>query len=151
VCEAVQALRDQGHEAVEGAVLPKAQSVRATGHDARKREYRWEERMFWNVYYVNGAFLDSDKAFEVLSGMRTAELRLLAKCINTVVLAKCLATHPMINVHCNAVDKHPNGPLRESMMRLGLPAPLFTIDFEGPPRHPEKLTLEQMKRLFDGL
>jgi O-acetylhomoserine/O-acetylserine sulfhydrylase-like pyridoxal-dependent enzyme len=135
----------------ERMFLPKGQSVRATGHDAREREYRWDETMFWNVYYVKGAFLDSDKAFEVLSGMRTAELRLLAKCINTVVLSKCLAAHPMINVHCNAVDGHPNGPLRESMMRLGLPAPLFTIDFEGSPRHPEKLTREQMKRLFDGL
>ena len=23
----------------------------------------WNETMFWNVYYVKGAFLDSDKAF----------------------------------------------------------------------------------------
>jgi O-acetylhomoserine/O-acetylserine sulfhydrylase-like pyridoxal-dependent enzyme len=135
----------------ERMFLPKGQSVHATGHDGCEREYRWEETMFWNVYYVKGAFLDSDKAFEVLSGMRTAELRLLAKCINTVVLARCLASHPMINVHCNAAPGHPNAPLRESLMRLGLPAPLFTIDFDGSARDPKKLTREQMKRLFDGL
>ena len=135
----------------ERMFLPKGQSVRATGHDGREREYRWDETMFWNVYYVKGAFLDSDKAFEVLSGMRTAELRLLAKCINTIVLARCLALHPMINVHCSAVPGHPNGALREQILHLGLPAPLFTIDFEGNPARPLRLPRERLKRLFDSL
>ena len=40
--------------------------------------------LFWNVYYVKGAFLNADAAFEVLQGMRTLEVRMLAKCINTL-------------------------------------------------------------------
>jgi len=114
----------------ERMFMPKGATVRCAGHDGVEREYRWDETMFWNVYYVKGAFLDSDKAFEVLSGMRTVELRILAKCINTIVLAQVLAQHPMINVHCSAVPGHANAKLREQLMTLGLPAPLFTIDFE---------------------
>ena len=130
----------------ERMFLAKGQTVKARGHDGAEREYPWNETLFWNVYYVKGAFLDADKAFEVLSGMRTVELRLLGKCINTIVLAKALALHPGINVHCPALDDHPNAPLRERCMRLGLPAPLFTIDFE-------RLTLppERLKRFFDNL
>ena len=135
----------------ERMFLPKGQSVRATGHDGREREYAWDETMFWNVYYVKGAFLDADKAFEVLSGMRTMELRVLQKCINTIVLARCLALHPMINVHCSAVQGHPNGALREKLMTLGLPAPLFTIDFEGTPRNPHRLERYRLQRLLDSL
>lgn len=135
----------------ERMFLPKGQSIRATGHDGVEREHRWDETMFWNVYYVKGAFLDSDKAFEVLSGMRTAELRLLTKCINTIVLARCLARHSLINVHCNAAPNHPNSTLRETLMHLGLPAPLFTIDFEGGRGRQQGLTRAQLKRLFDGL
>ena len=96
----------------------------ATGHDGRERNYTWDETLFWNVYYIKGAFLDSDKAFEVLTGMRTTELRLLAKCINTIVLARCLALNPMINVHCSAVAGNRNSELREQLLTLGLPAPL---------------------------
>ena len=135
----------------ERMFLPKGQSVRATGHDGQEREYRWDETMFWNVYYVKGAFLDSDKAFEVLSGMRTLELRVLQKCINTIVLARALALNPMINVHCSAVAGHPNGPLRERLMTLGLPAPLFTIDFQGSPAHPLRLDKWRLQRLLDSL
>ena len=51
----------------------------------------WNETMFWNVYYVKGAFLDAEKAFEVINGMRTLELRMLQKCIGTRVLAGVLA------------------------------------------------------------
>ncbi|HKZ74394.1 MAG TPA: aminotransferase class I/II-fold pyridoxal phosphate-dependent enzyme [Steroidobacteraceae bacterium] len=135
----------------ERMFLPKGHIVRASGHDGRTREYRWDETLFWNVYYVKGAFLDSDKAFEVLSGMRTAELRLLAKCINTIVLARCLAAHPLINVHCSAVPGHPNGELRARLMALGLPPPLFTVDFEGRADRPLQLGRERLKRLFDNL
>ena len=135
----------------ERMFLPKGQIVRATGHDGRERQYAWEETMFWNVYYVKGAFLDADKAFEVLSGMRTLELRVLQKCINTIVLARSLALHPMINVHCSAVEGHPNGALREELMTLGLPAPLFTVDFEGTPRNPQRLERHRLQRLLDSL
>ena len=52
------------------------------------------------------------------------------KCINTLVLARALARHPAINVRCSAVEGNENYALRERLMFLGLPAPLFTIDFE---------------------
>ncbi len=135
----------------ERMFLPKGAVIRGTGHDGREREYRWDETMFWNVYYIKGAFLDSDKAFEVLSGMRTTELRLLAKCINTIVLARCLALNRMINVHCAAVPGNRNAALTAQLMKVGLPAPLFTIDFEGSPAAPLKLPKERLKRLFDSL
>jgi O-acetylhomoserine (thiol)-lyase len=131
--------------------MPKGGSLVATGHDGRERHYTWEETLFWNVYYVKGAFLDSDKAFEVLTGMRSAELRLLAKCINTIVLARCLALNPFINVHCSAVAENRNSSLRATLMTLGLPAPLFTIDFEGTANHPQRLSRDRLKRLFDSM
>jgi O-acetylhomoserine (thiol)-lyase len=135
----------------ERMFMPKGTAARAIGHDGIERLYSWEETLFWNVYYVKGAFLDSDKAFEVLSGMRTTELRLLAKCINTIVLARCLALNPMINVRCAAVPGDRNFPLTESLMKLGLPAPLFTLDFEGSAAHPLKIGRDRLKRLFDSL
>jgi len=135
----------------ERMFLPKGASARSVGHDGREREYQWNETLFWNVYYVKGAFLDADKAFEVLSGMRTAELRILAKCINTIVLARCLALNPLINVHCAAVPDNRNSALTARLMRLGLPAPLFTIDFEGTATTPNKLKREHLKRFFDSL
>ena len=105
---------------------------------------RWNETLFWNVYYVKGAFLNADAAFEVLQGMRTLELRMLAKCINTEILARFLDAHPAIRVHCNAVETNDNAPLCREQMFLGLPAPLFTIDMEGVPR-------EAFQRFFDNL
>ncbi len=47
----------------------------------------WDQTMFWNVYYVKGAFLNADAAFEVMQGMKTLPLRMLQKCINTQILA----------------------------------------------------------------
>lgn len=135
----------------ERMFLGKGDTARAKGHDGREREHKWDESMFWNVYYIKGAFLDSDKAFEVLSGMRTIELRLLAKCINTIVLARALAMHPLINVNCPALEGHPNAPLREKLMTLGLPAPLFTIDFEGSAKQPLNLEKDHLKRFLDSL
>jgi len=136
----------------ERMFLPKGDTVRARGHDGREREHRWDETLFWNVYYVKGAFLDSDKAFEVLSGMRTAELRLLAKCINTIVLARALALHPLINVHCAAIPGHRNAGLSAQGMTLGLPAPLFTIDFEkSGGAAGGGVSRALMKRFFDNL
>ena len=119
-----------------------------TGPDGKTRTVNWDETLFWNVYYVKGAFLDADKAYEVINGMRTLELRMLAKCITTTVLARALAAHPAINVNCSAVPGHPNARLREANMFLGLPAPLFTIDFEPKPR-PEALPRAAFKAFFD--
>lgn len=95
-----------------------------------KGEPGWDETLFWNVYYVKGAFLEADKAFEVLSGMKTLEMRMLKKCINTTILARWLARHPAIAVQCSALPDHPNHALAQAQSYLGLPAPLFTIDFE---------------------
>ena len=47
-------------------------------------------------------------------------------------------------VHCNAVRGNPNSPLREKLMFLGLPAPLFTIDMPTVPR-------AAFQRFFDNL
>jgi O-acetylhomoserine (thiol)-lyase len=116
----------------ERMFIPKGDTVTAPGPDGRPRSYRWDESLFWNVYYVKGAFLDADKAFEVINGMRTVELRIINKCINTMVLARSLARHPAINVRCSAVEGNENFALRERHMFLGLPAPLFTLDFETP-------------------
>jgi O-acetylhomoserine/O-acetylserine sulfhydrylase-like pyridoxal-dependent enzyme len=114
----------------ERMFLPKGETVTAPGPDGRPVTYRWDETLFWNVYYVKGAFLDADKAFEVINGMRTVELRVLQKAINTMVLAQALAAHPAIGVRCGAVEGNENYHLRERQMFLGLPAPLFTIDFD---------------------
>ena len=135
----------------ERMFIPKGESVTAPGLDGKPRAHRWDETLFWNVYYVKGAFLDTDKAFEVLSGARTLESRVLGKCINTIVLAELLAAHPAINVHCNAAPGNPNAPLRQRLMRLGLPAPLFTIDFEATNGGGDGVSRDQLKKLFDRL
>ena len=104
----------------------------------------WRDTMFWNVYYVKGAFLNADSAFEVIQGMRTLDVRMLAKCINTQILAQFLDTHPQITVHSNALDNHPNAALREKLLFLGLPSPLFTIDME-------QISHDAFHRFFDSL
>ncbi len=104
----------------------------------------WQQTMFWNVYYVKGAFLAADLAFEVMQGMRTLEVRMLAKCINTVILARFLDAHPSINVHCNALPEDDNAEAMRGQHFLGLPAPLFTIDIDGVSR-------VAFQRFFDSL
>lgn len=135
----------------ERMFIPKGESVKALGADGQSRVYRWDETLFWNVYYVKGAFLDADKAFDVMNGMRTLELRMLQKCINTMVLARVLAAHPQINVHCAAVPTDPNHLLAARLLFLGLPAPLFTIDFEPRAGAAPWLDPQIFKRFFDCL
>ena len=134
----------------ERMFMPKGDEATITGVDGKPEHLHWEDTMFWNVYYIKGAFLDSEKAFEVMNGMRTFELRMVQKCINTVVLAKLLNMHPAINVNCPIIDGHENAPLREKQLYLGLPAPLFTIDFEGNKSHPA-VEKSAFKRFFDSL
>ncbi|MEZ4601573.1 MAG: aminotransferase class I/II-fold pyridoxal phosphate-dependent enzyme [Syntrophotaleaceae bacterium] len=134
----------------ERMFLPKGESAVIDGPDGRPQTIPWEETLFWNVYYVKGAFLDADKAFEVLNGLRTLEGRILQKGINTLVLTRILDRHPDINVHSPALEDHPNGPLREKLMFLGLPAPLFSIDFEGKKGRPP-VPRDAFKRFFDSL
>ena len=104
----------------------------------------WNETMFWNVYYVKGAFLNADAAYEVIQGMRTLGVRMLTKCINTRILARFFDSHPSIRVHCNELADDENSELRERLLFLGLPAPLFTIDIDGVPG-------DAFQRFFDSL
>ena len=115
----------------ERMFIPKNDSISTTDLSGRKVTYQWNDTLFWNVFYVKGAFLDADKAFEVITGSRTLDLRMLRKAISTTVLAKFLASHPLIHVKCNALEEDENAPIRKRVLRLGLPAPLFTIDFEA--------------------
>ncbi len=134
----------------EDMFLPKGASVTVTRAGGRTATVRWDETLFWNVYYIKGAFLDADKAYEVINGMRTLELRMLAKCITTIVLANALAAHPRIRVNCSAVEGHPNARLRRENLFLALPAPLFTIDFE--PKHGEEpIPIDAFRAFFDLL
>jgi len=133
----------------ERMFIPKGDEITAPGADGQPRTYRWDESMFWNVYYVKGAFLDADKAFEVISGMRTVELRVINKAINTHVLANALSSHPGINVHCGAVPGNENYELCQRHMLLGLPAPLFTIDLETD--QGRRIGREAFQRFFDCL
>lgn len=135
----------------ERMFIPKGEEVTVAGLNGRPVTIRWDETLFWNVYYIKGAFLDADKAYEVINGMRTLELRMLSKCIGTIVLARALAAHPGINVNCSAVPGNPNSPLREAHMFLGLPAPLFTFDFEPKSAGMTPIDRQAFKRFFDCL
>jgi cystathionine beta-lyase/cystathionine gamma-synthase len=115
--------------------IPKGQS--AGGKD-------WRQSLFWNVYYVKGAFLNADAAFEVLQGIRTLDVRMLTKCINTIVLARFLASHPDLRVHCNALPTDRNHRLCQQQMFLGLPGALFTLDMPT-------LSRDTFQRFFDSL
>jgi cystathionine beta-lyase/cystathionine gamma-synthase len=133
----------------ERMFIPKGESVTAPGPDGRLRSFHWDESLFWNVYYIKGAFLDADKAFEVINGMRTVELRIINKAINTLVLARALDRHPSINVHCGAVPGNENFELTSRQMFLGLPPPLFTIDMES--ADGSGVGREAFQRFFDCL
>ncbi len=133
----------------EDMFLPKGDEVEARAPDGRRIRRRWDQTLFWNVYYIKGAFLDSDKAFEVMSGMRTLEPRMLKKCISTLFLARALAMHPDIRVHCSAVPGNENAALTSEHLFLGLPAPLFTVDFEVPGK--KRFATEAFKSFFDLL
>lgn len=115
--------------------IPKGQTINGKS---------WDQTMFWNVYYVKGAFLNADAAFEVLQGMKTLSLRMLRKCINTQIMAKFLSSHPQVEVQCNSLPSSPNFKARENWMYLGLPAPLFTFNMGTMPR-------EVFQRFFDSL
>ncbi|GGO69105.1 PLP-dependent transferase [Bowmanella pacifica] len=106
----------------------------------------WSQTMFWDVFYIKGAFLDSEKAFDVLNGMKTLEQRMLSKVINTQVFCRFLASHPDFRVNSHAVEGHPNAGLRNKLMRHGWPCSLFTVDMEG-----ASLDRQTFVRFFDSL
>ncbi|MCM8526909.1 MAG: PLP-dependent transferase [Lentisphaeraceae bacterium] len=132
----------------ERMFIAKGDSVTCARYDGKKVKYSWENTLFWNVYYIKGAFLDADKAFEVLNGMRTMELRVLRKCISTIVFAKALDSHPLINVKCNALVDNENHSLVDKNY-LSLPAPLFTVDMEAALK--KGLKMSTFKKFFDSL
>lgn len=106
----------------------------------------WSETMFWDVYYIKGAFLDSEKAFDVLTGMKTLTQRMLTKVINTQVFTRFLDSHPLIKVNSHALPEHPNAGLREKVHSNGWPCALFTAEFALP-----ELDRVQFARFFDAL
>ncbi len=129
-----------------GVVLGRNEDMFLPKGDTSPSGKNWHDTLFWNVYYVKGAFLDSDKAFEVLTGMKTLEVRLLKKCINTLVFARWLASNPLVTVSGPAHPADPNHAVAAGISYLGLPAPLFTINFESAGM--SRITLE---RFFDSL
>ena len=106
----------------------------------------WEQTLFWDVYYIKGAFLDADKALDVSNGLKTLESRMLTKCINTLVISHYLDSHPAITVNSHALQDHTNYELREKLLYLGLPSPLFSIDMEN-----AHVPREAFVRFFDAL
>ncbi|MEM7622133.1 MAG: PLP-dependent transferase [Planctomycetota bacterium] len=115
----------------ERMFMGKHDSTTGLDVDGTERVYNWDETLFWNVYYVKGAFLDADKAIEVINGLCTLEHRMLQKVVNTLTLAEALGKHPEINVCSSAAPGNDNGDVARDVMYLGFPAPLFTFDFEG--------------------
>lgn len=108
--------------------------------------FDWSKTMFWDVYYIKGAFLDSEKAFDVLNGMKTLEMRIMNKVINTLVFSHFLAAHEDFNVNSHAISSHHNSALRESQMRHGWPCALFTVDMQG-----SDIDRDTFTRFFDAL
>jgi len=105
----------------------------------------WDNTLFWNVYYVKGAFLNADTAFEVMQGMRTLEVRMLKKCITTQIFATFMDSHPMIKVNCNGLSNNKNRALAEKMLFLGMPSGLFTVDMGA------EVPSAEFQRFFDCL
>ncbi|MBP7480935.1 MAG: PLP-dependent transferase [Lacunisphaera sp.] len=129
-----------------GVVIGRNEDMFLPKGDTSPSGKSWHDTLFWNVYYIKGAFLDSDKAFEVLTGMKTLELRMLKKCINTMVFARWLASNPLVTVSGPANPRDPNHAIAARLSYLGLPAPLFTINFEA-----AKVTRVTLERFFDSL
>ena len=111
-----------------------------------ENDYDWSRTLFWDVYYIKGAFLDSEKAFDVLTGMKTLEQRILSKSINTQVLSEFFHSHSEINVHCHSLENNHNAGIRENQLRHGWPCALFTLDMEK-----SGLQRDTFVRFFDAL
>ena len=126
--------------AIAGCVIAKNQDMFAA-----KGSPGWDNTMFWNVYYVKGAFLNADAAFEVMQGMRTLEVRMLKKCITTQIFATFMNSHPMISVNCNGLEGNKNRALAEKVLFLGMPSGLFTVDMGS------EIPADAFQRFFDCL
>ena len=71
---------------------------------------------------------------------------MLQKSINTATIAKVFSANKYINVNCNTVKGHKNEAIRKKLLKYDLPAPLFTLDFEG-----VAIKKETFKKFFDSL
>lgn len=129
-----------------GVVLGRTEDMFLPKGDTAPSGKVWHDTLFWNVYYIKGAFLDADKAFEVLTGMKTLEERMLKKCVNTLVFARWLASHPLVTVSGPANPADPSHAIAQRLSYLGLPAPLFTVHFER-----AGLSRVTLERFFDSL
>ena len=85
----------------------------------------WSETLFWDVYYIKGAFLNSDTAFEILSGLKTLNIRMAQKCVNTLVFAKFFDSHPELGVHCSGLKNNHNYEIMQKVTKYQLPSALF--------------------------
>lgn len=106
----------------------------------------WSQTLFWDVYYIKGAFLDSEKAFDVLNGMKTLDARIMNKVINTQVFTAFLNHHKAIRVNSHAVASHRNAGLKEKQHNHGWPCTLFTVDMAD-----AGISREVFTRFFDAL
>ena len=134
----------------EDMFIPKGDKIKVDNPDGTHREVSWDQTLFWNVYYVKGAFLDADKAFEVINGMKTFELRVIEKAINTIVLVNVLDAHEIFNVSSPALTSSPNYKNCQQHMFLGLPPSLFTFDLDGQTPG-DAVSDSAFKRFFDML
>ena len=100
----------------EDMFVPKHSHAEASWPDGRGRVVNWDESLFWNVFYIKGGFLDADKAFEVLNGIKTYEMRMLQKTINTTLMAFVLDSHPDINVSCPILEENANHKLLKDII-----------------------------------
>ena len=108
----------------EDMFVPKHSHVEASWPDGRARVVNWDESLFWNVFYIKGGFLDADKAFEVLNGIKTYEMRMLQKTINSLKLNKNLGDNskleenwsPVIRIPASA--RIPENYITDSALRL---------------------------------
>ncbi|WP_018690980.1 trans-sulfuration enzyme family protein [Algicola sagamiensis] len=91
----------------------------------------WSQTLFWDVYYIKGGFLSSESCYEVLTGLKTLELRMKQKAINTMVLTSFLSSNKHLSVFSPYVDDGQQKQLLEQMFVCGMPSPLFSVNFES--------------------
>ena len=72
--------------------------------------------------------MDSEKAFDVLNGMKTLPQRMVSKVINTRVFTAFLDSHPAFRVNSHALPTHENAGLLEKQHVHAWPCALFTVD-----------------------
>ncbi|MCH6579052.1 MAG: PLP-dependent transferase [Nitrospinae bacterium] len=132
----------------ERIFIPKGEKVQIKDFPGKDlNEIGWENTMFWNVYYIKGAFLDSEKAFDVIEGIKTLEHRMLAKCINTVILHDYFKSNKLINVKSSLCQKD----LLAKITYLALPAPLMTLDIPVKDIQRFKSFVDSLSPMFGGM